>query len=981
MFKRIFTKLKQVHKRRGFIWVAVICLSIAFAAFISILATSRLDLIARDRLITVSIDNNTDPVKILGSGINLKDIPTTNLLTDSSFEPYLTQTTKMVLGGNDKTLIVSNTQDESSVYTESFFVGANARITSFNESSVTLRKTGTVVRYSPDQTGEFFRSPVSGDIPPGAIIKSCAKKAEQTIAVGEKGIIIRNVSSQSPSIEYAGINTDFVCVSSNKTDFFACTIDGLVVSSTDGINWKNWEMQYNQPLNSIAASPDVVVAVGDDGVLLVGSAYHLYKKETGLTENYSGVVYADNKFTVLSDKGSVLTSTNGIIWQKEQLKPKDSYQRIYHNDSLYAVISDRKVLEIFANTNEKALSTSSFGSDIVDVAIISKSNVLVLESNNTVSQSSDYGKTWRKTGTILPVKSVILSAISEDQILCSSDIEHTYIASLVTEIEIDSGLLTGEFEAGDMCFLTMEHLVKPTKQGDKNSSEVIDEWEFYGTGNAEKTIEKGSASGGMGVMKISCLSNPDTSNTSAVISQKITGDQTGNALVPGSFYIFNIWLRNDTLSNQSLKAWITGPFDSIGTEFKNIGTSWKKYTFKFSFPLTITSGQASQARLNLGIEAEGSVYLDNAYLGDVDEQEQKTPGGFINSISSINPALVRLDFLQIGSLNSTPNEWAYGEQLESALSLVISSGKKAAPWIVIDSAISESELRNLIEYLAGPISTIYGKMRLDNGSSLPWSSRFEKVYFEFTDKNRILLNDLSKSSYVNYSIDLIKSTPNYRNLKNKIVFIDGMQYSAGLMLSHADYTASDITCALGNDRYLSIQNSLIKHATEIPRNPERPANIPISLMRSIEFSNPLKNIETADYTALMLDSLGNDVSASLLSIFEWNKQGWSKARIASSMAVSLAAAGEKVSTVITSNSTEKTSVLCYAFRLNSKLSFVFASLSESPSSISLNITESINGARLIRIDADGMTIEDAVLKKSDNTINIMPGHVVVVLLK
>jgi hypothetical protein len=118
-----------------------------------------------------------------------------------------------------------------------------------------------------------------------------------------------------------------------------------------------------------------------------------------------------------------------------------------------------------------------------------------------------------------------------------------------------------------------------------------------------------------------------------------------------------------------------------------------------------------------------------------------------------------------------------------------------------------------------------------------------------------------------------------------------------------------------------------------------------------------------------------------MSLFAWNRQGWSKSQIAASMAASLAARGEKVTTVITSNTTDKLSVPCYAFRQNGKLAFIFASLSESPSSVSLNLTESLKDARLLRIDAGGMLIEDDLLKKSDSIINIMPGHVVVIQLK
>lgn len=974
-------KLNLLHKRTGFVFLALACISIFTAYIITSWASYRLDSIAKSGLMSVTVASTGSNIGLLGSGIDLNTIPTTNLLKDPSFEPNVFREVFTVEDGDKKTMIVSNDQTQPGVYGDGFFAGANVRITTNDKTGILLKKSGKISRYSPNQIGEFQKSPTIGDIPANAKLNDYTTKDNMTITVGEKGIIIKGINTQSPTMQNADMSADFTSVTHNDKTFFACSSNGLVISSTDGEIWESWSTPGISDLSAIAASPSTVVAVGKKGLILTGSDGVLYIKETGLTEDITDITYGNDMFVAVTSSGNILYSANGILWTTISVPDAISFQKIEYSDTLFALLTQSGAVKIYSDIKELPMTASNVIPNAVDVTIMSKSKILLLSGNNKIYQSSDQGVVWEESKIALPANTGFIGAIGDEEILCSSIVTNSYISRLVTEIEVDSELKEGTYQAGDLCYLDIEYAKLPQSFLDPALSNTMQsEWEFYGDGDAQKIIQEGAPYDGVGILKLTTKINLNSPDSHATISQKITTSETDNRLEPSTFYTFNMWVRQENMTAGTLKVWISGSFDPIGIEFPNIGSAWKKVTFKFLIPPSITSKQAQEARFNIGTVNQGVFYFDKAYLGLTSENEETVPLDYRNQLKEINPTLIRLDSLDLGTKNSMPNRWAQNGKLEEALKLVLHSGTNSSPWIVIDSNIGESELRNLIEYISGSISTIYGKYRMENGSTLPWSGQFSRILLEFVDKNNHLTSDVSKAVYMNESMQIIESSPYYKNIKGKVVFVDGMQYVEGLMLSRADYSASDFNCKITSDRYDSIKQTLNEYSTLIPRNADRPANLPINLMRTTTFDTSEFIPTTAELTTILLNQLGVDVNASMVSLEPWNTTDWSKAGSSAAMIASKAGKGTILSITKTQIAKNESLVDCYAFKENNIVSLIFASHNINPVAISVEILYSLNGASLQRFDATGEIVERTTLKNADQKFNIMPGNVILIQL-
>jgi len=972
-----FLKLNQLHKRTGFVFLALACVSILIAYILTLLASFQFDAIAKNGMISVAIANTGNNIGVLGSGVNLDTNPTTNLLEDSSFEPNVFREVFTVEDGNKNTMIVSNKQARPGVYGDGFFVGADVRVTTTDATGIVLRKSGKISRYSPNQISEFQKSPTIGDIPANAKLNDYTTKDHVTITVGDKGTIIMGINTQSPTMQYEDTSSDFTSVTHNESTFFACASDGLVISSADGKTWIPWETPAGIELNAIAASSTAVVAVGKNGTILTGAGGVLYLKEIGLHENITDITYGNNLFVAVTDNGSILTSSNGLIWTKKSPSSAVSYVKIEYTDTLFALLTQSKEVQIFSDIQSAPTIATNPSAGIIDVTIMSKSKILYLGDNAKIYQSDNQGRTWEESKISLPKNADLIGAVGDEEILCASIITNSYIARLVTEIEVDSDLRQGAYQAGDLCYLDIEYATLPQTFLDPALSKTMQSrWEFYGDGDAEKVIAEGAPDDGVGIIKLSSYATSSSIQPYAVLSQAITTNGAEGQLKPSTFYSFSMWVRQENITDGIVKVWISGPFDSIGMEFPNIGTTWKKVTFKFLVPPEITAQEAAQARINIGTQDQGVFYFDRAALSLTSENEEAVPIDYKDQLKKIAPTWTRLNFLKLGAKNEMPDRWAENGELEEALHLVLDGGTGSNPWIVIDSFMGESELRNLIEYIAGSISTPYGKIRMENGSSLLWSSQFNKILIEFVDTNNHFTSDVSRAVYVNEMIEIIESSPYYNNIKNEVVFVDGMKYVEGLMLSGADHSALDFQCKTAEDRYGSIRQALNEYNTQIPRNADSPTNLPINLMRSVTFKNAEFNPTTAEITTILLDQLGVEVNASMVSLQPWSTANWSKAIASAAMIASKASKGELLPVTKTQMGTNESQVDCYAFKDGKLLSLVFASHNTNPVAIAVDTAYSLQNASLIRIDSDGGIVEESTLKTADKRLNIMPENVI-----
>ncbi len=974
MVRRSNMRISRFHKRRGFLVLGLALAVILIASGITLWAMYRLDRIARTGLIRISLDTGTAPVPVTGCGTDIGTLPTTNLLQDASFEPHAFRTSLAVEDGTASVIIVSNKEAESGKYGEGFYAGAEARITMQTDSAVVVKKSARVTRYSPDMIAAFNIVPIRGDIPYGSVISDTAVRDGLVAASGSKGIIITGINTQSPVIASSGINTDLIGICANSSGFIACSEEGVVISSADGNAWEPWISPENISLNAIAASDSAVVAVGDGGRILVGASGILFPKSLGIADDITDIVWADSRFVAVTSLGRILTSSNGILWDIVSQK-ETSFTRIEYADSVFALLDAAHSISIYKEIGGAPVSVSALTSPVLDIAVVSASKVLALDAGGNIMETKDLGVDWTASDTKPPEKCNLLRMVSDGEILCSFNIQNTYVSHLVTEIELDSPLQSGVFQAGDLCFLSIDYPEAPASLHDSQTAQdTASPWEHYGTGEARRISGTGAPSGGEGIME---LSAGREAGGYSVISQKIAAGRDGMDLSAGGFYVFSLWIRQDTISRGTVKVWLSsGSQDPLGTIFSDIGTGWKKYTFKFSFPRNLSILRADDVRLNIGVTGEGTYAIDKAYLGSADEMESSIPSDFAGLMSRISPSIVRTGYLRIGSADASSDSWAHDGSFDTAMGLVLGSGSQAAPWIVVESYASEPELRNLIEYIAGPISSPYGSLRLANGASLPWSSRFTKIYIEFIDSSGVFINDKSRALYVDYSISVIESSPYFENIRSSIVLVDGMPYSEGLMLSGADYSSLGFVCETGENTLENLSGELDRFASLIPRNPERPANAPFCMMKSLAFAESASAGTTADYIVLLLGSLGKDTTATLATLDASSVSDLPAALTAAAGIASKAVSAERAALKAETLSTETNMISYYSFGDGDGRSFVFASHDEKPIAIKLDAAMPKAGSRLRRYDASGMLAEERILKDSGERFNIMPGNVV-----
>jgi hypothetical protein len=357
------------------------------------------------------------------------------------------------------------------------------------------------------------------------------------------------------------------------------------------------------------------------------------------------------------------------------------YRRIEYKDDVFVLLRTDNTVEIYTSLESEPVSVTEIETSVLDAAVVSRTKILMIDSGGELMETVDFGKTWTTSGSQPPERCTLIRTVNNGEILCAADIQSTFVSRLVTEIELDSELQSGVFQAGDTCFLSVAYPEVPPSLNDaRYVGESTSPWESYGPGEIQRIQGEGAPSGGNGIIRISAGPSGTPPERYAAISQKITGAQTGAELTAGEFYIFSIWARQDAISAGTVKVWISGAYDSLGIEFTDIGTDWNKYTYKFSVPRNIASGPTDNIRINIAATGEGTYYFDKAYLGLVSEQENIVPSDYRSLLRETAPTILRSDYLSIGTWHLAQNAWASNGELETAMKLVLESGEQAAPW-------------------------------------------------------------------------------------------------------------------------------------------------------------------------------------------------------------------------------------------------------------------------------------------------------------
>ena len=99
---------------------------------------------------------------------------------------------------------------------------------------------------------------------------------------------------------------------------------------------------YKNTLNCIISSDQIVVAAGDNGIILFSSDRQVFTKvESGTDKNINGMAFRNDLLIAGADKGTILISKNGETWNSKHLEVKGNIVSISANDSYWIGITDR----------------------------------------------------------------------------------------------------------------------------------------------------------------------------------------------------------------------------------------------------------------------------------------------------------------------------------------------------------------------------------------------------------------------------------------------------------------------------------------------------------------------------------------------------------------------------------------------------------------------------------------------------------------
>ncbi len=919
---------------------------------------------------------------VLGGGISLDDLASHNLLQDSSFEPLVYRQALTVYSGDETTLTVSAQEAGQGQYPDGFFTGANARVLTPTAEGLVLKKTAQVSNFGLNRVGVFQPVLLPGDITPAAAFLDFASLADITVGVGEKGLVARNLTGQAVEAISVDSKADLTGVCASPTRLAACSLAGELLFSQDGRNWQLIMAAEQKRLRAIAVSEnETVVAVGDKGAMVVGSQASLAELKPVTQANLSDITYGQGVFLAVGQRGTILTSKNGLIWRNSQYLIGTDWQAVDYRDGLFCLIGRKGELAV----SEDGISfwqIHDLASDLLDLVMLSRHQIICLAADGRFYITNDAGQTWQRSAIETGMHSKVISQAGKDKIISAGDKGQLGLAQTVAEISLESSLAEGQYQAGDIIFLEKTSFTLPT--GPAGSPY----WEIFGNGRLERSSTELAPAGGQASLRLQ-VAEP---GQPLILSQQLDKNQTRNFQTNQILQV-TFWMRQQDLEDRSVKVWLSGPFQSIGTVFSNVSTSWQKYSHIFVLPARPGGYSDQELRFNLALES-GSIWLDSIFLSQHGEAPELLAQDLQAELEQIRPQVLRLDFLGIGANTSLTESWAWpsynslwqkddtslagqnNPSLHAGLELSRSAG--ADPWLVLDSYTKESEILDLLEFLAAPISEPYGKIRQERGMVLPWTGHFQKIYLEICDRNNIFGTDRQKAEYVNMQIRTFMSSPYYRQVKGQLVFVDAISYQDGVMLSRADFHASDLLGTLQNDRSQTAALSLQDFLDQLPRNPDKPTSDFAELIRRLTLpGTSFLPLHLADLVDLALYDIGGQSGLVNLDFSQLEDR-----KITSSAAtiISQAVRGNllAVNHISPDEGNLPQSVRAYGFMAGGDIVLVLVNLSDQPATCQLLSELSLRGAKLAKYNDAGQLLGQQSLQRNNSKITILPGGVVLV---
>ena len=210
----------------------------------------------------------------------------------------------------------------------------------------------------------------------------------------------------------------------------------------------------------------------------------------------------------------------------------------------------------------------------------------------------------------------------------------------------------------------------------------------------------------------------------------------------GKIYTLHVWMKQKGMPTGTVDVKIA----SFATPSFQVTDQWREYTADF---VAAPPRGRNVESFDFTTKESGTLLIDNITI--VEKNGPPADGFYpeiVDTLRRFQPSTLRLWALQQNSGFGKCLDDALGNPTGSNLTFQEGDGAHtttplglhqllhfcqqvgADPWIITSTMFSAQEQKNLIEYLAGPADSPYGKKRADWGQRAPWTDVFRQIKIE-----------------------------------------------------------------------------------------------------------------------------------------------------------------------------------------------------------------------------------------------------------
>jgi hypothetical protein len=768
----------------------------------------------RSELVTVTASETEVGVSVESTGVNAELIPNINMICDSSFESGNAYYSMLVAGSSGNAVYLKPDAVLRSGFNGNTTNGASIRIVSIDAEGIMNEKySGTITGYEAARLGAVTPlDDIRGLYGEDSIVK-VRGFGGTVLALTQEGFILYDITSQQLAGRVQS-NESFMDIACADSYVMAVAIDGKIYLSSDGKNFNpvsndnGIKGQRDNSKSAFAGSGAVgktAAAAFADGTIVTVCDGKLYYSKIASASGITKFLSYDTGFIAITSSGEIFTSANGVVFglagvsKALQVNIASSAAR---NGKACFVNENGKVISVFSEAGGVSITESASPlaqPDIPGSITLSDSGLIVATHSDGKAVTIDPLSGTLSTFTSENVMIERILGFFSDKIVFDSG-KGIYRAQVLSEIDVSGNVAEGAIMTDDIVFIGEQ---KNSFGGSINTGDQ-EQWKMSGNGSWDVYGEgtmfavSNASYSGSGCARI-------TGNGSDLhaLSQKLCGLST-DSFQADTFYRLSVWLRSPDVSGK-VYLWLEGKtFGKVGTIVNKVTSSYKQYDYVFAVTDQMLKN-SEEIRVNIAFEGTGTLYADNVYLGPDSYRQPGIPNHYQDVLKTGNPAAIRLGNLNFASSgfssasfygmsdvsNSTDIESGGKRKrvpvcnsLEDSLRMVNACG--SSPWFKIGSCATAQDVNNFLEYLCGSVSSQYGRKRIDNGTAMPWSRRFDSVYIEIADSEGFFISDTQRSAYVNFVISMFSQSEYYTDIKDKTIFLDGMNYDGGVMMSSAN---------------------------------------------------------------------------------------------------------------------------------------------------------------------------------------------------